>query len=75
MKLGAAIAEIMKREGIAILCGYPVNHLIEFAASAAESVPAASGMHAIAAKEMARNRRRMIATRPWCSGDRMGLDG
>ena len=26
MKLGAAIAEIMKREGIEILCGYPVNH-------------------------------------------------
>ena len=35
MKLGAAIAEIMKREGIEILCGYPVNHLIEFAAAAA----------------------------------------
>src|SRR3954462_9321359 len=34
MKLGAAIAEIMKREGIEILCGYPVNHLIKFAASA-----------------------------------------
>jgi thiamine pyrophosphate-dependent acetolactate synthase large subunit-like protein len=34
MKLGAAIAEIMKREGIEILCGYPVNHLIEFAANA-----------------------------------------
>ena len=34
MKLGAAIAEIMKREGIDILCGYPVNHLIEFAANA-----------------------------------------
>ena len=34
MKLGTAIAEIMKREGIEILCGYPVNHLIEFAASA-----------------------------------------
>src|SRR3712207_5965767 len=34
MKLGAAIAEIMKREGIEILCGYPVNHLIEFAAAA-----------------------------------------
>ncbi len=32
MKLGTAIAEIMKREGIEILCGYPVNHLIEFAA-------------------------------------------
>ena len=34
MKLGAAIAEIMKREGIEILCGYPVNHLIEYAADA-----------------------------------------
>ena len=34
MKVGAAIAEIMKREGIGILCGYPVNHLIEYAAAA-----------------------------------------
>ena len=34
MKLGTAIAEIMKREGIEILTGYPVNHLIEYAASA-----------------------------------------
>ena len=34
MKLGAAIAEIMKREGIEILTGYPVNHLIEHAAAA-----------------------------------------
>ena len=34
MKLGDAIAEIMKREGIEILCGYPVNHLIEYAAAA-----------------------------------------
>ncbi|HEX3346766.1 MAG TPA: thiamine pyrophosphate-requiring protein [Acetobacteraceae bacterium] len=33
MKVGAAIAEIMKREGIDILCGYPVNHLIEYAAA------------------------------------------
>ncbi|MFB6453427.1 thiamine pyrophosphate-requiring protein [Bradyrhizobium tunisiense] len=32
MKLGAAIAEILKREGIEILFGYPVNHLIEYAA-------------------------------------------
>jgi acetolactate synthase-1/2/3 large subunit len=32
MKVGAAIAEIMKREGIEILCAYPVNHLIEYAA-------------------------------------------
>jgi acetolactate synthase-1/2/3 large subunit len=34
MKVGAAIAEIMKREGVDILLGYPVNHLIEFAAAA-----------------------------------------
>jgi acetolactate synthase-1/2/3 large subunit len=34
MKVGAAIAEIMKREGIEILCAYPVNHLIEYAAAA-----------------------------------------
>jgi hypothetical protein len=29
----AAIAAILKREGIEILTGYPVNHLIEFAAA------------------------------------------
>jgi thiamine pyrophosphate-dependent acetolactate synthase large subunit-like protein len=34
MKVGAAIAEIMKREGIEILTAYPVNHLIEYAAAA-----------------------------------------
>jgi thiamine pyrophosphate-dependent acetolactate synthase large subunit-like protein len=34
MKLGPAIAEILKREGIEVLCGYPVNHLIEHAAAA-----------------------------------------
>ena len=33
MKVGAAIAETMKREGIEILAAYPVNHLIEFAAA------------------------------------------
>jgi thiamine pyrophosphate-dependent acetolactate synthase large subunit-like protein len=33
MKVGAAIAEIMKREGIDILAAYPVNHLIEHAAA------------------------------------------
>src|SRR3978361_403247 len=32
MKVGQAGAEIMKREGIEILTGYPVNHLLEFAA-------------------------------------------
>ena len=33
MKVGAAIAEIMKREGVEILAAYPVNHLIEYAAA------------------------------------------
>ena len=33
MKVGEALAEIMKREGIEILTGYPVNHLIEYAAA------------------------------------------
>ena len=33
MKVGEAIAEIMKREGVEILAGYPVNHLIEYAAA------------------------------------------
>ena len=33
MTVGEAIAEILKREGIDILTGYPVNHLIEFAAA------------------------------------------
>jgi acetolactate synthase-1/2/3 large subunit len=34
MKVGEAVAEILRREGIRILTGYPVNHLIEFAAAA-----------------------------------------
>jgi thiamine pyrophosphate-dependent acetolactate synthase large subunit-like protein len=34
MKVGAAIAEIMKREGVEIMTAYPVNHLIEYAAAA-----------------------------------------
>ena len=34
MKLGNAIAEILKREGIEILCAYPLNHIIECAAAA-----------------------------------------
>ena len=33
MKVGEAIAEIMKREGVEALCGHPVNHLIEHAAA------------------------------------------
>src|ERR1043165_6248019 len=34
MKVGEAIARAMKAEGMQILCGYPVNHLLEFAAKA-----------------------------------------
>jgi thiamine pyrophosphate-dependent acetolactate synthase large subunit-like protein len=34
MKVGTAIAEILKREGIEFLFGYPVNHLFEYAAEA-----------------------------------------
>jgi acetolactate synthase-1/2/3 large subunit len=34
MKAGAAIAEILKREGVEIIFGYPVNHILEYAARA-----------------------------------------
>jgi thiamine pyrophosphate-dependent acetolactate synthase large subunit-like protein len=34
MKAGDAIAEILKREGIEIVIGHPVNHILEYAASA-----------------------------------------
>jgi acetolactate synthase I/II/III large subunit len=34
MKVGAAIAEILKREGISVLFGYPRNHVLEAAANA-----------------------------------------
>jgi acetolactate synthase-1/2/3 large subunit len=34
MKAGEAIAEILKREGIEIVTGYPVNHVLEYAAVA-----------------------------------------
>ena len=34
MKVGEAIAEILKREGVQWLFAYPVNHLIEAAAAA-----------------------------------------
>ena len=34
MKLGAAIAEILRREGVELICGYPVNHVLERAAEA-----------------------------------------
>jgi thiamine pyrophosphate-dependent acetolactate synthase large subunit-like protein len=34
MKVGDAIAEILKREGIETIIGYPVNHLLEYAAIA-----------------------------------------
>jgi thiamine pyrophosphate-dependent acetolactate synthase large subunit-like protein len=33
MKVGPAIAEILKREGIDIMVGYPVNHMLEHAAA------------------------------------------
>ena len=32
MKVGAAIAEILKREGVSVICGYPLNYLIDYAA-------------------------------------------
>jgi thiamine pyrophosphate-dependent acetolactate synthase large subunit-like protein len=34
MKVGDAIAEILKREGVEIIFGYPVNHVLEAAACA-----------------------------------------
>jgi thiamine pyrophosphate-dependent acetolactate synthase large subunit-like protein len=34
MKVGEAIAEILKREGVEIIFGYPVNHVLEAAACA-----------------------------------------
>jgi thiamine pyrophosphate-dependent acetolactate synthase large subunit-like protein len=34
MKVGPAIAEIMKREGIDTIIGYPVNHILEHGAAA-----------------------------------------
>ncbi|MBI2940985.1 MAG: thiamine pyrophosphate-requiring protein [Chloroflexi bacterium] len=34
MKVAAAVAEILKREGVTFLIGYPVNHIIEAAAEA-----------------------------------------
>jgi thiamine pyrophosphate-dependent acetolactate synthase large subunit-like protein len=34
MKAGEAIAEILKREGVELILGYPVNHLLESAAVA-----------------------------------------
>jgi thiamine pyrophosphate-dependent acetolactate synthase large subunit-like protein len=34
MKVGDAIAEILKREGVDVILGYPVNHVLESAASA-----------------------------------------
>ena len=34
MKVGDAIAEILKREGVEIVIGYPVNHVLEHAAMA-----------------------------------------
>ena len=34
MQAGEAIAEILKREGVEIIFGYPVNHILELAARA-----------------------------------------
>src|SRR3990170_6698760 len=34
VKAAAAVAEILKREGVTFLIGYPVNHIIEAAAAA-----------------------------------------
>ncbi|GIH68089.1 thiamine pyrophosphate-requiring protein [Sphaerimonospora thailandensis] len=34
MKVGAAIVEILKREGIETVCGYPLNYIFEYAADA-----------------------------------------
>ncbi len=34
MKVSAAVAEILKREGVEFLIGYPVNHIIEASAEA-----------------------------------------
>jgi acetolactate synthase-1/2/3 large subunit len=34
MKVGDAIAEILKREGVEMIVGYPVNHMLEYAAIA-----------------------------------------
>ncbi|WP_277345804.1 thiamine pyrophosphate-requiring protein [Nocardioides sp. JQ2195] len=34
MKLGAAIAEILRAEGIEMVCGYPLNYVFEYAADA-----------------------------------------
>jgi thiamine pyrophosphate-dependent acetolactate synthase large subunit-like protein len=34
MKAGEAIAEILRREGVARVIGYPVNHIFEYAAAA-----------------------------------------
>ena len=37
MKVGEVIAEILKREGVEIIFGYPVNHVLETAARAGHS--------------------------------------
>lgn len=34
MKVGEAIVEILKREGVELVIGYPVNHVLEYAAMA-----------------------------------------
>ena len=34
MKAAEAISEVLKREGVEMIIGYPVNHILEFAARA-----------------------------------------
>ena len=34
MKAVEAISEILKREGVEVIIGYPVNHILEYAARA-----------------------------------------
>ena len=49
MKVGEAIAEILKREGVEILFGYPVNPIIDLRRArrhpAAHRAPGADGLH------------------------------
>ena len=57
MKVGQAVAEIMKREGIEILCGYPVNHLLEFAAAADDTLGALARSTGLEQSTLSRNLR------------------
>ena len=63
MKVGAAIAEIMKREGIEILCAYPVNHLIEYRGRRSTSARSSCARSASACTWPTRSRASPRATR------------